>query len=244
MLMQKQAENIQLETLPQRVILSWSSGKDSAWTLYRLQQEKDYEVVGLLTTFNQEFQRSAMHGVKRELVQAQARAAGLPLHEVALPWPCSNEIHEQSMLEACEILHKKWNASLMAFGDLFLEDVRAYREKFLKNTDFRPLFPLWDEPTGQLAETMVDNGLRARITCMDPKKLSSDFAGRDFDKKFLSDLPEGIDPCGEYGEFHSFTWAGPMFDHDINIQSGETVERDGFMFTDILPVAPAMEHQA
>ena len=229
-LMQKQSK------IPQRVILSWSSGKDSAWTLYRLQQHKDYKVVGLLTTFNQEFDRSAMHGVRRGLVQSQARAAGLSLHEVPLPWPCSNKVYEQAMLDACSELHEQWDVALMAFGDLFLEDVREYREKFLEKTDFTPLFPLWNEPTDKLAEAMIDAGLRAKITCMDPNKLGREFAGRDFDRNFLGTLPNAIDPCGEYGEFHTFTWDGPMFKQSIQIQSGETVERDGFVFTDILPI--------
>ena len=218
----------------QRVVLSWSCGKDSAWTLHRLQQQGEYEVVGLLTTFNEAFGRSAMHGVRRELVQAQARAAELPLHEVALPWPCSNDVYEQSMLDACESLYKEWHVSLMAFGDLFLEDVRKYREKLMDKTNFKPLFPLWREPTDTLAEKMIDGGLSARITCMDPKKLAKKFAGRDFNKDFLKELPATIDPCGEYGEFHTFTWDGPMFKQAIQIQSGETIERDGFVFTDIL----------
>lgn len=228
-LMQRQSK------IRQRVVLSWSSGKDSAWALYRLQQQDEYEVVGLLTTFNQEFDRSAMHGVRRGLVQSQARAAGLSLHEVPLPWPCSNEVYERAMLDACTELHEQWDVALMAFGDLFLEDVRAYREIFLQETDFAPLFPLWNKPTDKLAEEMIAGGLCARITCMDPEKLSRDFAGRDFDRHFLTALPNGIDPCGEYGEFHTFTWDGPMFKHAIQIQSGETVEREGFVFTDILP---------
>lgn len=221
---------------PQRVVLSWSSGKDSAWTLYRLQQQRDYEVVGLFTTYNEVFARSAIHGVRQELVQAQACAAELPLHEVPLPWPCSNEVYEQAMLDACSELHKQWDVALMAFGDLFLEDVREYRELFLQKTEFKPLFPLWNEPTDTLAEKMIDAGLRSRISCMDPKKLDRKFAGCDFDRDFLGMLPNAIDPCGEYGEFHTFTWDGPMFDQTIQIQSGETVERDGFVFTDILPV--------
>lgn len=227
--MPKQSDN------HQRVVLSWSSGKDSAWTLYRLQQQKDYEVVCLLTTFNVKFGRSAMHGVRQELVQAQARAAELPLYEVPLPWPCSNDIYEQVMLDACRKLHEKSDVSLMAFGDLFLEDVRKYREKFMDKTDLTPMFPIWDEPTDNLANDMIDAGLRARITCMDPKKIDREFAGREFDRDFLADLPDAIDPCGEYGEFHTFTWDGPMFNQAIQIQAGETVEREGFVFTDILP---------
>jgi uncharacterized protein (TIGR00290 family) len=221
--------------IKQRVVLSWSSGKDSAWTLYRLQQQDVYEVIGLITTFNEAFQRSAMHGVRRDLVQMQARAAKLPLHEVPLPWPCSNEVYEQAMLDACQTLHVDWDVSLMAFGDLFLEDVREYREKFLEKTDFKPMFPLWNEPTDSLAGEMIDAGLRARITCMDPKKLNREFAGHDFNRAFLGALPADVDPCGEYGEFHTFTWNGPMFEQAIQIQSGETVEREGFVFTDILP---------
>ncbi len=234
--MQNRSENIKRDDAPQRVIVSWSSGKDSVWTLYRLQQQKEVEVVGLLTTFNEAFQRSAMHGVRRELVQAQARAADLPLHEVALPWPCSNAEYELLMLDACATVRTQMDVTLMAFGDLFLEDIREYREKFLKNTDLQALFPLWNEPTDRLAKTMIDNGLRAQITCMDPKKLSRDFAGRHFDKAFLEALPDDVDPCGEYGEFHTFTWAGPMFDRDIILQTGETVERDGFVFTDLSAV--------
>jgi uncharacterized protein (TIGR00290 family) len=214
-----------------RVLLSWSSGKDSAWTLHVLRQQSDIEIIGLLTTLNSEFDRVAMHGTRRSILEAQARVAELPLWIVPLPWPCSNEIYEQRMSEACNrALAERVDA--IAFGDLFLQDIRAYREKQLAPTGLKPLFPLWDLPTGTLARDMISSGLRARLTCIDTKQLSADFAGREFDETLLRDLPAGADPCGERGEFHTCVYAGPMFTHEIPLMLGEIVHRDGFVYAD------------
>ena len=214
-----------------RVLLSWSSGKDSAWTLHLLRQHPDIEIVGLLTTLNSEFDRVAMHGTRRSVLEAQAQAAQLPLWIVPLPWPCSNEIYEQRMTEACNrALAERVDA--IAFGDLFLQEIRAYREKQLAPTGLKPIFPLWDLPTATLAHDMISSGLRARLTCIDTKQLSADFAGREFDTTLLRDLPPDADPCGERGEFHTCVYAGPMFDHAIALTAGELVHRDGFVYAD------------
>jgi uncharacterized protein (TIGR00290 family) len=217
-------------------IVAWSSGKDSAWTLHRLRQEGEYEPVGLLTTLNETHARVAMHAVRETLLDAQAAAAGLPLHKVQLPWPCPNEIYETRMGEAVERLRLDGVAAI-AFGDLFLEDVRRYREDKLAGSGLAPLFPLWGEKTDRLARDMIAGGLRAYVTCVDPKQLDPRFVGRWFDRRFLDDLPVGVDPCGENGEFHSFACAGPMFNRPIEVESGEIVERDGFAFADLLPAA-------
>ncbi len=214
-----------------RVLLSWSSSKDSAWTLHLLRRQPDIEVVGLLTTLNTEFQRVAMHGTRRSVLEAQAAAAGLPLWIVPLPWPCSNEIYEQRMSEACNRAIAE-RVDAVAFGDLFLADVRAYRETQLKPTGLEPIFPLWEIPTGQLAREMIAGGLRAKLACVDTKQLAGTFAGRDFDEGLLKDLPSGTDPCGERGEFHTCVYAGPMFTAPLNIEPGEIVNRDGFVFAD------------
>jgi uncharacterized protein (TIGR00290 family) len=214
-----------------RVLLSWSSGKDSAWTLHVLRQQSDIELVGLVTTLNTEFQRVAMHGTRRSVLEAQAAAAELPLWIVPLPWPCSNEIYEQRMTEVCNrAIAERIDA--FAFGDLFLTDVRAYREKQLKPTGLEPLFPLWEIPTNELARTMIAGGLRAKLACVDTKQLPSSFAGRDFDESLLQDLPQETDPCGERGEFHTCVYAGPMFTAPLDIEPGEIVDRDGFVFAD------------
>ena len=215
-----------------RVLLSWSSGKDSAWSLHVLRQMADVEVVGLLTTVNQAAQRVAMHGVRRSLLERQASAAGLPLTVLDLPWPCSNEQYEAIMAAACK------NAvgcgiQAVAFGDLFLRDIREYREKQLQGTRLEPLFPLWDIPTDQLAREMMDSGLRARLTCVDLKKLPTALAGREWDEALVSDLPSGTDPCGENGEFHTFCYAAPAFSRNIPVSTGEVVVRDGFAFADL-----------
>jgi len=219
-----------------RVLLSWSSGKDSAWALHVLRQQPNVEVVGLLTTFNEAADRVAMHGVRRSLVEAQAAAAGLPLWHVPLPFPCSNTEYEDKMRA---VIHRAREESIthMAFGDLFLEDVREYRIRMLSNTGLEPLFPLWcsDADTPALARRMLDNGLRAILTCVDPKQLREAFTGRAYDAALLADLPAAVDPCGERGEFHTFCFAGPMFASQIDVQVGETVSRDGFCFTDLVP---------
>jgi len=222
-----------------RILLSWSSGKDSAWTLYVLRQHPDYEIVGLLTTFNQAADRVAMHAVRRSLVEQQAAAAGLPLWSVPLPWPCSNEQYESLMAEACAKAVSQGIEGI-AFGDLFLEDVRAYRIKQMTGTGLEPLFPIWGIPTNGLAREMIASGLKAILTCIDTRKLDAAFAGRRFDMEFLSGLPDGTDPCGENGEFHSFVYAGPMFESEIAVVPGETVIREQFAFADLVPVGSAM----
>ncbi len=215
-----------------RVALSWSSGKDSAWTLHRLRQDPDIEVAALVTTVNAEFNRVAMHAVRQELLQAQAEAAGLPLIEVPIPYPCSNAEYESRMRALIERLRNE-RIERMAFGDLYLTDIRAYREQQLRGTGIAPLFPLWNEPTAALARDMIAGGLRAVLTCVDPKQLAPAFCGRQFDADLLAALPAGVDPCGENGEFHSFACAGPMFRAPIAVETGATVERDGFVFTDL-----------
>jgi uncharacterized protein (TIGR00290 family) len=217
-----------------RILLSWSSGKDSAWTLHRLREQSEYEVVGLLTTFNQSANRVAMHAVRQNLVEQQAAATGFPLWPVPLPWPCSNEQYEELMSETC-VRAVAEGVEGVAFGDLFLEDVRAYRIRQMAGTKLEPLFPLWGIPTNELARTMISSGLKAVLTCVDTRKLDCSFAGRRFDDDLLSDLPSGIDPCGENGEFHSFVYAGPMFSSEIRIKVGETVTKEQFVFADVIP---------
>ncbi len=219
---------------PANVMLSWSSGKDSAWTLHTLRQQ-GANVTGLLTTLNSTHDRVAMHAVRRQLLRAQANAAGLPLLEVDLPWPCSNEIYEQRMTEACARA-KAIGVTQMAFGDLFLEDVRRYRAEKLKPTGLEPIFPLWGKPTAALAQEMIAGGLRAVLTCVDPKQIDARFVGRQFDASLLAELPASCDPCGERGEFHSFVYAGPMFQASLKIKVGEIITRDGFTFADVVPV--------
>ncbi|MDM5090831.1 adenine nucleotide alpha hydrolase [Aeromonas bestiarum] len=217
-----------------KVLLSWSSGKDSAWALHTLRQDPAIEVVGLFTTLNQTFKRVAMHGVRKQLLMQQAECVGLPLTAIDLPWPCTNEDYARIMTDfiagvVAEGIHQ------MAFGDLFLEDVRAYREKQLLGTGIEPLFPLWGSDTAKLAQQMMAAGLRARISTLDPKKLDASLGGHEFDPALLAALPAGVDPCGENGEFHTLAWDGPMFLRPLTIRVGETVLRDGFVFTDLLP---------
>jgi uncharacterized protein (TIGR00290 family) len=219
-----------------KALLSWSSGKDSARALDVLRQQNEVEVVGLVTTFNEAFNRVAMHGVRMELVEVQARAARLPLWRIPLPWPCPNAVYEELMRAVIERARSE-NIECFAFGDLFLEDIRAYREKQLAGTGIAPLFPVWGLPsdTPALARTMLASGLRAVLTCVDPRQLDPSFVGRHFDERLLADLPPGVDPCGERGEFHTFCFASPSFDRPIPIQVGKTVERDSFWFADVLP---------
>ena len=214
-----------------RVVVSWSSGKDSAWTLHRLRQRDDIEVVGLITTVNQAFDRVAMHSTRAQVLEAQAAATGLPLRKISLPWPCSNEQYESCMGE-CVCALQAGGVQAVAFGDLFLEDIRQYREKQLAGTGIEPMFPLWQEPTGRLAREMITGGLKTKIVCVDPKKLDVRFAGREFDDSLLRELPAGVDPCGENGEFHTCVYAGPMFGRELPLTTGEVVERDGFVFAD------------
>jgi uncharacterized protein (TIGR00290 family) len=215
-----------------KILVSWSSGKDSAWMLHVLKQDAAVEIGGLLTTMNEEFDRVAMHAVRRRLVEAQAEAAGVPLRTVPLPWPCTNDEYESRMRAAVSQAVSE-GFTHVAFGDLFLEDVRKYREDRLAGTGLTPLFPIWGIPTDQLATQMVESGLRSVLTCINPKHLDRSFAGRQFDRSLLADLPEGVDRCGERGEFHSFAWDGPMFNHPVTISVGEVVDRDGFVFADL-----------
>ncbi len=216
-----------------KVLVSWSTGKDSAWMLHTLQHQQPESVAGLLTTINEAFDRVAMHAVRRELLQAQADAAGLPLHVVPLPWPCSNEQYERIMKAAVDGFVTA-GYTHVAFGDLFLEDVRRYREERLAGSGLVPLFPLWKtKSTAALAQDMIDAGLRATLTCVNPKQLDRSFAGRTFDQSLLAELPAGVDPCGENGEFHSFAHTGPMFNHAVPVTLGEVVDRDGFVFADL-----------
>jgi len=214
--------------------LAWSSGKDSAWALHVLRQQGEFEIVALLTTVNLTYKRVAMHAVRESLLETQAAAAGLPLVKVAIPSPCPNETYEWAMDKAMARARNEgvWH---VAFGDLFLEDIRAYREKQLAVCGMTPVFPVWGIDTRQLAEKMLAEGLSARLTCVDPKKLDRSFAGRRFDAELLADLPEGVDACGENGEFHTFACEGPMFREKIAVSVGEILEREGFVFADLLP---------
>jgi uncharacterized protein (TIGR00290 family) len=218
-----------------KALLSWSSGKDSAWALHVLRQRGEVEVVGLVTTLNEAFGRVAMHGVRAEMVQAQADAAGLPLWTVPLPWPCSNDEYETRM-RGVIARARAADIAAFAFGDLFLEEIRAYRERQLAGTGIMPLFPLWGitDDTPALAREMIADGLCATLVCIDLRQLPQSFAGRAFDRALLADLPPSVDPCGERGEFHTFCHAGPMFDRPIPIRVSEVVERDGFVFADLI----------
>ena len=216
-----------------RVLLSWSSGKDCAWALHLLRQRDDVEVVALVTTFNEAFGRVAMHAVRRELVRLQAERVDLPLWEIPLPWPCSNEQYEAQMKGVCERAVTE-GIEQVAFGDLFLRDIRAYREKQLAGSGLEPIFPVWDIPTRELASQMIAAGVKAKLSCVDPRKLDESFAGRNFDETLIAALPEGIDPCGENGEFHTFCYASPVFREAIPVTVGEVVTRDGFVFADLL----------
>jgi len=215
-----------------KCLISWSSGKDSAWLVHVLRAQADVEIGGLLTTINEPAQRVAMHAVRVDLLEAQADALGLPLWKVPIPSPCPNEAYEHAMRVAVARAVAE-GFTHVAFGDLFLEDVRRYREERLAGSGLTPIFPLFGADTAALAKQMVAAGLAARITCVNPAVLDRRFAGRDFNAALLAELPPDIDPCGERGEFHSFAYAGPMFSHAIPIESGIIVERDGFVFADL-----------
>lgn len=217
-----------------RVLLSWSSGKDCAWALHVLRTRGDVEVVGLLTTFNEATDRAAMHAVRRRLVEAQAEVAGLPLRTVMLPYPCSNEDYEARMAAACADARRD-GVTHVAFGDLFLEDVRDYRISKMQGSGLEPLFPIWcgPEATPALAREMLAAGVGATLTCVDPKQLDPKFVSREFDEKLLAELPPGVDPCGEKGEFHTFCHRSPAFRREIPVEIGEVVHRDGFWFADL-----------
>lgn len=216
-----------------RALVAWSSGKDSAWALHELRRRDDVAVVGLLVTVNAAFGRVAMHGVRESLVRAQAQAAGLPLEVVRIPHPCSNAEYDAAMRAAMERARAA-GVEAIAFGDLHLEDVRRYREERLAPTGIEPLFPLWGRDTAALAREMLDAGLGARVTCLDPRLVPASLAGREYDERLLAELPAAADPCGERGEFHTFAFAGPMFTRTIPHEVGESVEREGFLFTDLL----------
>lgn len=214
--------------------VSWSSGKDSAFSLHKIREQGNIEIVGLLSTVTETYDRVAMHGVRVALLKRQAQELELPLYQVEIPYPCPNQLYEKRMavaLESAQMAH----ITHIVFGDLFLEDIRRYRETMLAQTGIHPLFPLWQRPTHELAHAMITSGLKAVITCVDPKQLSPSFVGRYYDATFLANLPEGVDPCGERGEFHTFVCDGPMLRNPIRIDIGETVERDGFVFADVLP---------
>jgi uncharacterized protein (TIGR00290 family) len=219
-----------------KILMSWSSGKDSAWALHVLRQQHADAVGGLLTTINESADRVAMHAVRSSLLRAQAEAAGLPLTTVPLPYPCSNDEYERRMSVAVRTALEQ-GFTHVAFGDLFLEDVRRYREERLQGTGLTPLFPLWGRPTDALAGEMIDGGLEAWLTCVDPRIMPRDFAGRRFDRALLGALPAHVDPCGERGEFHTCVVAGPMFSRGIAVAPGDVVERDGFVFADFVQPA-------
>jgi uncharacterized protein (TIGR00290 family) len=215
-----------------KILVSWSSGKDSAWMLHVIRSEGLGEPGALLTTVNESANRVAMHAVRTELLQAQADAVRLPLMTVSIPHPCPNEIYEVQM-SAAILRAKAEGFTHVAFGDLFLEDIRRYREQRMQGTGLTPMFPLWMRPTDTLARQMLDGGLEAYLTCVDPRVLPSSFAGRRFDATLLAELPPDVDPCGERGEFHTCTVAGPMFSGRIDVAPGAVVERDGFVFADL-----------
>ncbi len=221
-----------------KVLMSWSSGKDSAWALHLLRQQPGVEVAALLTTFNGAADRVAMHAVRRRLVEAQAERTRLPLWRVELPWPCSNAEYEAILRDVCQRARGE-GFHAVAFGDLFLRDIRAYRERQLEGTGLAPLFPVWEIPTPTLAREMIAAGVKAKITCVDPQRLDRSFAGADFDGALLARLPADVDPCGENGEFHTFVYQAPVFERPIGVQAGEIVERDGFIFADLTEARPA-----
>ena len=217
-----------------RAALSWSSGKDSAWALHLLRQTAGVEIAALITTFNGAANRVAMHAVRRELVETQAARVGLPIWSIDLPWPCSNAVYEELMAGVCQRALRN-GVTAIAFGDLFLRDIREYRERQLETTGLQPLFPVWQIPTRELAWEMIRAGVKAKVTCVDPAKLDRSYAGHDFDAEFLNSLPDRVDPCGENGEFHTFVYDAPVFSSPIEVETGEIVERDGFVFADVLP---------
>ena len=214
--------------------MAWSSGKDAAWALHLTRQSDELEIVGLLTTVSDDFRRVSMHGVRETLLQAQAAALGLPLHRVFVPTPCPDEVYGD-LMRASLTQAAADGVSHVIFGDIFLEDVRAYREARLREAGMTACFPLWLSDTTALAHQMIESGLRAVVTCVDPRQAPRDIIGRAYDEELLASLPDSVDPCGENGEFHTFVWDGPLFARPIEASVGETVERDGFLFTDLLP---------
>lgn len=217
-----------------KAAISWSSGKDSCYALHLLQATGLYEFKYLVTTVTASYDRVSMHGVRDELLEEQSRALGIPSLKVEIPANCTNEMYEKEMSRAIDKL-KSEGVKYIAFGDIFLQDIREYRESRLEGTGIEPLFPLWGKDTRKLADEIIGSGIRARITCLDPSKLSSSMAGMEYDERLIARLPEGVDPCGENGEFHTFVYDAPSFEIQLKIRSGETVEREGFVFTDLIP---------
>ncbi len=215
-----------------RAVVAWSGGKDCAWALHTVRTSGDLEVVGLLTTVTETFDRVSIHGIRREVLEAQGMAVGVPVHVVSIPYPCPNEVYEAAMGRALQRLRAD-GVSRVVFGDLFLEDVRRYREARMQGTGIEPMFPLWGRPTLELAGEMIAGGLRATVVCMDPRRMARTLAGRAFDRSFLEELPADVDPCGERGEFHTCVTAGPMFDRPLTVRHGPVVDRDGFVFADL-----------
>lgn len=215
-----------------KILISWSTGKDSAYALHKIQKIGNQDVVGIFSTITEEYDRVAMHATRHELLKKQAKQVGLPLHLITIPSLCTNEVYEERMkifLDHAACL----GVTHIIFGDLFLEEVRRHREVMLSAMNIKPLFPLWGNDTKNLAKEMIDVGMKAIVTCIDPRKLDRSFAGRQFDEQFLRDLPSEVDRCGEYGEFHTFVYDGPMFCSSIPISVGEVVERNGFIFADV-----------
>jgi uncharacterized protein (TIGR00290 family) len=215
--------------------IAWSSGKDSAWALHEARKSGEYEIAGALTTVTETFKRVSMHAVREEILKRQCKAIGLPQIIVPIPFPCPNDVYEARMDAALEDA-KAAGVTHVIFGDLFLEDIRRYREEKMAGSGITPVFPLWGRPTGALAREMIASGLLANLVCVDPKHLPKEFAGRAFDQSLLNDLPKGVDPCGERGEFHTCVVGGPMFSREIEVKAGKVVERDGFIFADLVPL--------
>ncbi len=231
---QKPAQNDGGDNIKEQILFCWSGGKDSAMALAELLRAGNHQIAALLTTVTEDYDRVSMHGVRCALLEAQAAALGLPLHIVRIPAACTNEIYETSMKEAMEVFLAQ-GVRRVAFGDLYLADVREYRERNLARAGMEAIFPLWQRDTAQLARAFIAQGYRAALTCVDTRKLDASFAGREFDESLLGDLPPGVDPCGENGEFHSFVFDGPIFRHPIAFTRGVSVSRDSFCFTDLLP---------
>jgi len=217
---------------PPKAFISWSSGKDSAFALCEARRLGLADIVRALTTLNEQYARVAMHGVRDSVLDAQIAALRQPALKVMLPYPCSNEVYEQRLAQACERLRSE-GVSHIVFGDLFLEDIRAYREKQLAALGMTPIFPLWKRDTAALAREMIESGLVAHLVCVDPRRLAREFAGRHFDRRLIEELPADVDPCGENGEFHTVVSAGPMFAAQMQVAVGALVERDGFVFADV-----------
>jgi uncharacterized protein (TIGR00290 family) len=219
--------------MSKKTLISWSSGKDSAWALHILRQDPNIEIVDLFCTVNKVFDRVTMHGVRSDLLKQQAESVGLPLDIIEIPYPCNNDEYI-AIMKAFIMKAKEKKIECFAFGDLFLENVRRYREALLEGTGITPLFPIWGISTKMLSQQMVSNGLKAMITCINAEQFSQKYAGREYNQSFLKDIPNSIDPCGENGEFHSFAFDGPMFQYSIKVVTGETICRDGVYFTDLL----------